>query len=120
MDRRREFTDERVAAFIGRYHTYMREDPDLGPLFASCVGDWDAHSARVAAYWGPALRREPTPPFPQLTPVRFGMDGPMLERWLELWNRAADETFAGKAAAEVQREGQEFAEEHMIGRVAGD
>jgi hemoglobin len=117
MDRRREFTDARVAEFIRRYHAYVREDPDLGSLYGSCVTDWPAHSARLAAYWGPHLRHEEAPEFPALTTVRFGMDAEMLERWLALWNRAADEVFSGPAAEAVQQAGAEIAEEHMVGRV---
>ena len=117
MDRRREFTDARVAEFIGRYHALIRADPGLGPLYESCVTDWPAHSARLAAYWAPALRHEEPPEFPALTTVRFGMDPGMLERWLEVWNQAADEVFTGPAADDVRRHGEEIAEEHMVGRV---
>ena len=115
MDRRREFTDERVLGFVRRYHAYVREDPAVGPVFCGCVNDWDAHSARLAAYWARALRHEPTPEFPQLTAVRFGMDGPTIEHWLEPWNRAADEIFAGKVAEEVKLQGQIIAQDHMGG-----
>jgi truncated hemoglobin YjbI len=118
IDRRKEFSDAKVTAFVRRYHVYMREDSQLAALFNSCVEDWEAHSARLAAYWGPALRHEPAPDFPALTAVRFGMDADQLERWLELWNRAADEVFTGRAAEEVRSRGQGIAEEHMVGRVA--
>lgn len=118
IDRRKEFSDARVTAFVRRYHGYMREDPLLAGLFDSCVGDWDAHSAKLAAYWGPALRHEPTPEFPALNAVRFGMDAEQLERWLALWNRAADDVFTGPAADEVRACGQGIADEHMVGRVA--
>ena len=117
MDRRREFTDARVADFIRRYHALIRADPALGPLYESCVTDWPAHSARLAAYWAPALRHEEPPEFPALTPVRFGLDAAMLERWLEVWNEAADEVFSGPAALAVHQAGAEIAEEHMVGRV---
>lgn len=118
MDRRKEFSEAKVTAFVRRYHALVREDPELAPLFHSCVGDWDAHSAKLAAYWAPALRHEPAPEFPALNPVRFGLDGPQLERWLELWNQAVDEVFIGPAAAEVRIQGQAIADEHMVGRVA--
>ena len=118
MDRRKEFTDAKVTAFVRRYHSYMREDPQLAGLFNSCVDDWDAHSARLAAYWAPALRHEPAPEFPALNGVRFGIDAAQLERWLELWDRAADETFTGRAAEEVRACGQGIADEHMVGPVA--
>lgn len=120
MGWRREFTDEKVEAFVRRYHGYVREDPDLGQLYGSCVKDWDAHSHRLAAYWGPALRHEPTPDFPQLTAVRFGMTAEMLERWLEIWNKAAEESFSGKLLEDVRLQGQFIAEEHMIGKVSED
>ena len=118
IDRRREFTDAKVTAFVRRYHAYMRADPELGRLFNSCVDDWDAHSTRLAAYWAPALRHEPAPEFPTLNAVRFGMNADQLERWLELWNRAAEEVFTGRAAEEVRAAGQGIADEHMVGPVS--
>ena len=119
MDRRREFTDQRVGDFIRRYHAGVREDPLLGPLYA-CVKDWPGHSAKLADYWAHALRQETTPNFPTLPQVRFGMDPERLERWIEVWNAAAAEVFTGHALEEVLRNGQEIAEEHMICALPGD
>ena len=120
MDRHKEFSDEKVAAFIRRYHALVRADPLLGPLFCDCVEDWDAHSARLAAYWSKALRHEPTPEFPSLTPVRLGCSGPKLQRWQDLWDQAADEAFSGDAAAELHQQGEEMVEEHFVGALADD
>lgn len=87
-----------VALFYGR----AREDALLGPVFRGAVPDaeWDAHLAKIAAFWRKVLRRQPGyEGNPMRAHVALGvLEKRHFDRWLALFEAAAREVCRPEAA----------------------
>lgn len=90
--------DGTVALFYGR----ARDDGLLGPVFRAAIPDaqWNAHLARIAAFWRKVLRRQPGyEGNPMRAHVALGvLERRHFERWLALFEEAARETCRPEAA----------------------
>ena len=89
-----------VALFYGR----AREDPLLGPVLRDAIQDtqWNAHLAKIAAFWRKALRRQPGyegNPMRAHVALRV-LEKRHFERWLALFEAAAREVCRPDAAEE--------------------
>lgn len=51
----RDLTPETIALIIDEFYTACRVHPVLGPIFNHHVLDWDAHLARIRAFWSAVL-----------------------------------------------------------------
>ena len=103
---RASFTPERIERLISTFYARVREDPDLGPIFADRVSDWPRHLARMNAFWRSVLRAEPAYRAERGTPreIHLGIERATLEhyeRWLELFEDVAREIFEPWAAEDV-------------------
>jgi len=87
-----------VTLFYGR----AREDALLGPVFRGAVPDveWDAHLAKIAAFWRKVLRRQPGyEGNPMRAHVALGvLEKRHFDRWLALFEAAAREVCRPEAA----------------------
>lgn len=90
--------DGTVALFYGR----AREDALLGPVFRGAIPDaqWNAHLAKIAAFWRKVLRRQPGyDGNPMRAHVALGrLERRHFERWLALFETAAREVCRPEAA----------------------
>lgn len=89
-----------VALFYGR----AREDSLLGPVFREAIPDtqWNAHLAKIAAFWRKVLRRQPGyEGNPMRAHVALGvLEKRHFDRWLALFEAAAREVCRPEAADE--------------------
>jgi len=46
-----------IEAVVDEFYAACRADPELGPIFAAHVHDWDEHLARIHAFWSSVLLR---------------------------------------------------------------
>jgi hemoglobin len=84
--------EDLVATFYGR----IRQDPDLGPIFASVIGaDWTPHLKTMCNFWSSVMltsgryKGRPIPAhikISEIEPRHFA-------RWLELFTATARELF---------------------------
>jgi hemoglobin len=51
-------TDAQIESVVAGFYREMRQDADLGPLFAAKVSDWPAHEAKIADFWRNAILHE--------------------------------------------------------------
>jgi len=92
-------TETQIAALVRRFYATARQDPVLGPVFNRAVDDWDAHVAKVAAFWSSALlgvrgyRGNPLAEH-----ARHELDPMMFERWLAIWGATAEAMFEPETA----------------------
>lgn len=98
-------TEPAIRRLLDLFYGRVREDPQLGPVFARAVGtsdaDWARHLARLADFWSSLMLtagRYHGDPFsahlrlPDLKPAMF-------ERWLALFADACAEVFEPDIAA---------------------
>ena len=92
-------TEANLAALVRRFYATARQDPVLGQVFSRAVGDWDAHVAKVAAFWSSALlgvRGYQGNPLAEH--AKHELDPAMFERWLAIWAATAEAMFDAETA----------------------
>jgi hemoglobin len=88
--------DELVRTFYGK----ARQDPLIGPIFESKVHDWEAHYARMCAFWSSvALMSGRYHGQPMAAHMPLPIDTPHFDRWLEIFATTAREVCPPAAAA---------------------
>ncbi|MBB3993716.1 hemoglobin [Sulfitobacter undariae] len=51
-------TSEQVDLVVARFYARLRDDPQLGPVFATHVQNWPLHEEKIARFWRNALLYE--------------------------------------------------------------
>ncbi len=88
--------DRLVRNFYGR----ARLDPLIGPVFKEKVHDWEAHFARMCAFWSSvALMSGRYHGQPMAAHLPLPIDTPHFDRWLEIFAAAAHDVCPPAAAA---------------------
>lgn len=91
-----------IARLVDRFYERVRVDPELGPVFAPAVDDWDEHKRLLTAFWcsvalgarsyrgNPMAAHRPHP----ITAAHFG-------QWLALWEDTARAELPPAQAAQM-------------------
>lgn len=98
-----EIDEALVSTLVDTFYARVRQDPLLGPVFETAIGDeWDAHLAKLKDFWSAialGTRRYNGRPMPAhlrlqgLTPQHF-------QRWLALFRETLWEVAPNPAAAD--------------------
>lgn len=51
-------TASQIERVIARFYAAIRNDPQLGPIFAAHVTDWPTHEAKIVRFWRNAILLE--------------------------------------------------------------
>jgi hemoglobin len=87
--------DRLVRSFYGK----ARQDSLIGPIFESKVHDWEAHFARMCAFWSSvALMSGRYHGQPMAVHMPLPIDTPHFDRWLEIFAATAREVCPPAAA----------------------
>ena len=87
--------DRLVRSFYGK----ARQDALIGPIFESSVHDWEAHFARMGAFWSSvALMSGRYHGQPMAVHMPLPIDTPHFDRWLEIFAATAQEVCPPAAA----------------------
>jgi hemoglobin len=98
---------------IERFYDRVRADPDLAPVFAEGVSDWDDHHARLTDFWSSIMF---TSGRYKGNPVALHMrhadrlSPSLFERWLALWRQTTEEVLPQAASAAMQAKAGRIAE----------
>jgi len=104
-----------VRAFYGR----ARLDPFIGPIFESKVRDWEAHIARICAFWSSvALMSGRYHGQPMAAHLGLPIDTAHFDRWLEIFAATAQELCPPAAAAHFLERAQRIADSLEMGMAA--
>lgn len=106
-------TDDDLTRVVHAFYERVRDDAQLGPVFAGAVADWPEHLATLSSFWSSVMLQSGTykgNPMrvhsllgPELvTPARFA-------RWLELWGETTGELLAPEAALRLQEKAARMA-----------
>ena len=92
-----------IAVLIDRFYAEVRQDPVLGPVFEAAIADeeWPVHLATMRRFWSSVMLasgRYSGNPVAVHRAVA-GLERPMFERWLALFNATAASLFAPEQAA---------------------
>lgn len=111
--------DAMIRTLVHRFYARVREDELLSPVFAARVADWDAHLARMCAFWSSVALMSGIyhgQPMEKHLPLPVG--GAHFDRWLALFEETAAEVCPPAAAAHVVERARRIAESLEIGIAA--
>jgi hemoglobin len=107
-------TEENIAALVDAFYARVRQDGELGPIFARAIGnEWEPHLAQMRAFWSSVMllsgryKGNPMKAHFELLP-RIGVQH--FERWLNLWRQTAAEILPPPAAKAFVRQAEAIAE----------
>lgn len=84
-------TGAEIEALVHAFYAAVRRDPELGPIFAARIDDWDAHLDKLVGFWSCILLKRgcyvgaPMPAHARLP----GLEARLFERWLALFAATA-------------------------------
>jgi hemoglobin len=98
---------------IPRFYERVRADPDLGPVFANAVSDWDEHHRQLVAFWSSVILttgRYKGNPVAMHARHHDRLSPGLFDRWLELWRVTTSELMPPDHAADLQEKAARIAE----------
>ena len=109
-----EVTEASIALLIDRFYATVRRDPVLGPVFETAIAEdeWPEHLATMRRFWSSVM----------LTSGRYsgnpvavhravqGLERPMFDRWLTLFEATASDLFAPEPAGIFATKARRIAE----------
>lgn len=107
-----DFDDTVLPTLLTSFYAAVRADPQLGPVFADAVEDWDEHLDRLADFWSSVMRasaRYKGNPLAAHMKHVERIEPAMFDRWLALWREATDTFIPPRHAAELQEKAERMA-----------
>jgi hemoglobin len=111
-----DVSEEQIIELVDSFYKSARADEDLGPLFNATISDWEHHLLTVVDFWSHVLlrtnryHRHPFPAHMHL-PIKLAH----FDRWLALFNTAADETLPPDAAQKAKARAAHMTESFRVG-----
>ena len=94
--------ESHLSSLVHRFYGKVRNDPVLGPIFASRIADWEPHLVRMVEFWSSvALMTGRYHGAPVPAHAGLPVSWPHFERWLELFRETALEICPPAGAAHV-------------------
>lgn len=92
-------TEEMIGKLVTRFYGRVREDAQLGPVFA-IVQNWDEHLAKLGDFWSSVvLMSGRYHGSPMRAHLPLSLVGDHFDRWLDLFEQTAREVCPPAAAA---------------------
>jgi hemoglobin len=106
-------SEENIRRLVDGFYAKVRRDPELAPIFLRAIpGDWGPHLNKMYAFWSSVMltsgRYKGNPVMKHL--ALPGIQPPLFERWLELFNQTSAELFEDAISAEFQAKAARIAE----------
>ncbi len=95
------------------FYRRVRQDADLGPIFAGAVDDWPSHLMRLADFWSSVMLttgRYKGNPMAQHIKHADSLTRPLFERWLALWQETTDAMLPAAVATTMQAKANRISE----------
>jgi len=108
--------DEMIDGPVRSFYAAARQDPLLAPVFESKVEDWEAHFARLDAFWSSvALMSGRYHGQPMAKHVALPIDTPHFDRWLEIFAETVQRVCPPLAAADFLDRAHRIADSLELG-----
>ena len=104
-----------VRTFYGR----VQADPLIGPVFAARIVDWEAHIAKLCAFWSSvALMTGRYHGQPMQTHLQLPIAAEHFDRWIAIFEATANELCPPEAAAHFIERARRIADSFELGMAA--
>ncbi len=109
-----------IERLVRHFYGQVREDPLLGPVFATKIGDWEPHLQRMFAFWSSvALMSGEYHGSPMELHLPLPVDREHFDRWLALFEASARDICPPAAAEHFLERAHRIAQSLEMGIAAG-
>ncbi|MCC7016820.1 MAG: group III truncated hemoglobin [Rhodospirillales bacterium] len=116
---RTDIDEAMIGRLVRTFYGKVRRDALLGPLFDERIADWEAHLARMCAFWSSvALMSGRYHGQPMDKHLPLPVDARHFDRWLAIFEETAQEVCPPAAAAYFVERARRIAESLELG-IAG-
>ena len=96
-------SEDSIKLLVDGFYAKVRRDPELAPIFLRAIpGEWGPHLQKMYAFWSSVMltsgRYKGNPVAKHV--ALSGIQPPLFERWLKLFNETASELFDDAVSAE--------------------
>lgn len=113
-----QITEDAIRDLVDTFYGKVRADPYLAPIFERAIpGDWGPHLATMRDFWSSiALTSGRYKGNPLAVHRRLeGMEPPLFDRWLALFDEACNDLFAEDIARALADKAKRIAESFKLG-----
>lgn len=108
-----------IERLVRSFYDRVRADAVLGPVFEAHIVDWEPHLARMCAFWSSvALMSGTYHGSPMARHLPLPVDARHFDRWLALFEQAAEELCPPAAAAHFAERARRIAASLELGIAA--
>ena len=109
-----------IERLVHGFYAKVRADSVLGPVFETRITDWAPHLAQMCAFWSSvALMSGRYHGTPMVKHMQLTVDAGHFDRWLELFEAAANELCPPAAAAHFVERARRIAASLELGIAGG-
>lgn len=108
-----------IDGLVRRFYAMVRNDALLGPIFNEKIADWEPHLERMTRFWSSVILMSGAyhgRPMEKHLPLPI--DAAHFDRWIHLFDAAADEICPPEAAALFKDRARRIALSLELGRAA--
>jgi hemoglobin len=110
-----------IERLVRAFYTRVRQDDQLGPVFAEKISDWEPHLQKMCAFWSSvALMTGAYHGQPMQKHLPLPIDAAHFDRWLELFNETARAICPPQAAELFIERARRIAESLELGIASAD
>jgi hemoglobin len=111
--------DTMIESLVRTFYTRVQADALIGPVFAARIADWEAHIAKLCAFWSSvALMTGRYHGAPMQVHLKLPIAAEHFDRWIALFETTANELCPPQAASHFIDRARRIADSFELG-IAG-
>ena len=111
--------DAMIERLVRTFYGRVQADPLIGPVFAARIADWEAHIAKLCAFWSSvALMTGRYHGQPMQTHLQLPIAAEHFDRWIAIFEATANELCPPEAAAHFIERARRIADSFELGMAA--
>jgi hemoglobin len=108
--------DALIERLVRTFYARVQADPLIGPVFAARIEDWDAHIAKLCAFWSSvALMTGRYHGQPMQAHLDLPVAAEHFDRWIAIFEATADELCPPAAASHFIERARRIADSFELG-----
>jgi len=108
--------DAMIERLVRTFYARVQEDPLIGPVFAARIHDWDAHIAKLCAFWSSvALMTGRYHGQPMQAHIELPVAAEHFDRWISIFEATANELCPPQAASHFIERARRIADSFELG-----
>ena len=111
--------DPMIERLVRTFYGRVQADPLIGPVFAARIADWEAHIAKLCAFWSSvALMTGRYHGQPMQAHLKLPVAAEHFDRWIAIFEATANELCPPQAAAHFIERARRIADSFELGMAA--